>query len=81
MRIIAFSLVTNNAVLEPGMRGDDPSVKNADRQALTRALATGKANHGEVLKAGEEAAKDLEGLIQALAMTIVNEDGDVAGEA
>lgn len=60
MRIIAFSLVTNNAVLEPGMRGDDPSVKNADRQALTRALATGKANHGEVLKAGEEAAKDLQ---------------------
>ncbi|KAL8945136.1 MAG: hypothetical protein Q9211_000348 [Gyalolechia sp. 1 TL-2023] len=63
------------------MRGDEPSIKNADRQALTRALAEGKADHEEVLKAGEEATKDLQGLIQALAITIVNEDSDVAGEA
>ncbi|KAL8944393.1 MAG: hypothetical protein Q9216_000444 [Gyalolechia sp. 2 TL-2023] len=60
MRIVAFSLVTNNAVLEPGIRGDDPGIKDPDRQALTRALAAGKANHEEVLRAGEEATKDLQ---------------------
>lgn len=60
MRIAAFSLVTNNAVLEPGLKGDDPNIKSEDRQALTLALAVGKANHEEVLEAGEEASKDLQ---------------------
>ena len=60
VRVVVFSLVTNNAVLEPGMRGDDPIVNSTDRQELARALAVGKANHEEVLKAGEEAAKDLQ---------------------
>lgn len=60
IRVVAFSLVTNNAVLEPGVRGDDPSIENTHRQDMARALAMGKANHEEVLKAGQEAAKDLQ---------------------
>ncbi|KAL8828887.1 MAG: hypothetical protein Q9170_006404, partial [Blastenia crenularia] len=60
IRVAAFSLVTNNALLEPGARGDDPSIKDATRQELTLALAAGKANHEEVLRAGQEAAKDLQ---------------------
>lgn len=60
IRVLALSLVTNNAVLEPGLRGDDTSIKDLGREDLTRAIATGKANHEEVLKSGEEAAKDLQ---------------------
>lgn len=60
MRLIALSLVTNNAVLKPSTRGDDPDISDATSDDLAQALATGKANHEEVLKAGEEAAKDLQ---------------------
>lgn len=60
IRVLALSLVTNKAVLEPGLRGDDTSIKDVGRGDLTEAIATGKANHEEVLKAGEEAAKDIQ---------------------
>ena len=60
IRVLALSLVTNNALLEPGLRGDDTSIKTMDQEDLTKAIAAGKANHEEVLKAGEEAAKDLQ---------------------
>ncbi|KAL8651391.1 MAG: hypothetical protein Q9210_003278, partial [Variospora velana] len=60
MRLVALSLVTNNAVLKPGMRGDDPNINDATSDDLAQALAAGKANHEEVLKAGKEAAKDLQ---------------------
>lgn len=60
IRLIALSLVTNNAVQEPSIRGDDPHIKAAGSEELAQVLALGKANHEEVLKAGEEAAKDLQ---------------------
>lgn len=60
IRLIALSLVTNNAVLQPSMRGDNPDISDAKSEDLANALATGKASHEEVLKAGEEAAKDLQ---------------------
>ncbi|KAL8724497.1 MAG: hypothetical protein Q9166_007917 [cf. Caloplaca sp. 2 TL-2023] len=72
-----MSLVTNSAVLEPGLRGDDVGIKDVSREDLAKAIATGKANHEEVLKAGEEAAKDIQGLIRAL-MVIVQNEGSVA---
>ncbi|CAL8582009.1 Purine nucleoside phosphorylase [Xanthoria parietina] len=74
IRVLALSLVTNNAVLEPGLRGDDTSIKDLGREDLTRAIATGKANHEEVLKSGEEAAKDLQSLLNALMVIIKTED-------
>lgn len=60
MRLVALSLVTNNAVLKPSMRGDDPNVNDATSDGLAQALAAGKANHEEVLKAGRESANDLQ---------------------
>lgn len=60
MRVLALSLVTNNAVQVPILRGDDAYVRDMDHGELARVIAKGKANHEEVLKAGEEAALDLQ---------------------
>jgi hypothetical protein len=60
LRIIAFSLVTNNAVLSPVPRGDDHLVQGRDVKELDAILQEGKANHEEVLEAGREAAQDMQ---------------------
>lgn len=60
IRVLAFSLVTNNAVLEAGPRGDDPVVQSMNKADLDAYLSKGKANHEEVLEAGREAAKDMQ---------------------
>ncbi|KAL8895522.1 MAG: hypothetical protein Q9207_008137 [Kuettlingeria erythrocarpa] len=60
--------------------GDDPLLSEAKVEYLAQALATGKANHEEVLKAGEEASQDLQGLVYALALTVVREAVNVAVE-
>lgn len=60
IRVLAFSLVTNNAVLEAGPRGDDPVIQNMNKAELDAYLSKGKANHEEVLEAGREAAKDMQ---------------------
>ena len=60
MRVLAISLVTNKALLEAGPRGDDAQIQDASRQDLTNVIAKGKANHDEVLHAGEKAAGDVQ---------------------
>lgn len=60
IRVIALSLVTNNAVLEAGPRGDAQKIQDMDREQLAEYLSRGKANHEEVLEAGREAAKDMQ---------------------
>jgi purine-nucleoside phosphorylase len=60
IRILAFSLVTNNAVLQPVPRGDDAALSNMSPQELGAHLSKGKANHEEVIEAGREAAKDMQ---------------------
>ena len=60
MKILAFSLVTNSAVLEPVPRGDDPALQSLSPEELLAFLSKGKANHEEVLEAGREAAKDMQ---------------------
>lgn len=60
MRVLAISLVTNKALLEAGPRGDDAQIQGASRQDLTNVIAKGKANHDEVLYAGEKAAGDVQ---------------------
>lgn len=60
MRVLALSLVTNNAVLEPGPRGDDDCIEGLKDAELNRAIEQGKANHEEVLNAGREAAADVQ---------------------
>lgn len=60
LTVLALSLVTNKAVLDTGPAGYDISVANLDDGDLKRLTQTGKANHAEVLQAGEEAAHDIQ---------------------
>ena len=48
------------AVLDPGPRGDDTKIQHSSHQALTDALAAGKADHKDVLDVGQKAAKDVQ---------------------
>ena len=64
IRVLAFSLVTNSAVLEAGPRGDDPAILGMTKAELDAHLGKGKANHEEVLEAGREAAKDMQDLVK-----------------
>lgn len=63
MRILAFSLVTNNAVLQSVPRGDDPELLNMSSAEMEAHLSQGKANHQEVLEAGRQAASDMQNLV------------------
>ena len=63
MKVLALSLVTNNAVLEPATRADDPQLQGLTREQLDEYLSRGKANHAEVLEAGKQAALDMQGLV------------------
>lgn len=60
LRVLAMSLVTNCAVLEPGPRGDSILVEQTKKEDLNKVIELGKANHEEVLETGREAAKDLQ---------------------
>ncbi|KAH0292089.1 inosine guanosine and [Aureobasidium namibiae CBS 147.97] len=66
IKILAFSLVTNNAVLQPVPRGDDAALSSMSPQELVDHLGKGKANHEEVIEAGREAAKDMQTLVYSI---------------
>jgi len=66
MRVLAFSLVTNVAVLEAGARGSDAEIQSMSKAELEQHLSQGKANHEEVLEAGREAAKDMQALVKQI---------------
>ncbi|KIW09390.1 purine nucleoside phosphorylase I, inosine and guanosine-specific [Verruconis gallopava] len=66
LRVLAFSLVTNNAVLEPGPRGDAPEIQIMSQEQLTEHLSHGRANHEEVLEAGRLAAQDMQALVKQI---------------
>lgn len=59
MRVLAFSLVTNKAVLTPVPRGDDRLLQSTSGD-VNDILKEGKANHEEVLEAGRLAAEDMQ---------------------
>ena len=63
IRVLAMSLVTNNAVLEAGPRGDDPLLETATVSQLKDIDDKGKANHEEVLEEGRLAALDFQVLM------------------
>lgn len=67
MKVLAFSLVTNNGVLEPIVRGDDPALQGKSSAELDAYLNKGRASHEEVLEAGRLAAKDMQGLVLRIA--------------
>lgn len=60
IRVLAFSLVTNSAVLEAGSRGDAAEIAGMTEEEVAQYLSKGKANHEEVLEAGREAARDMQ---------------------
>ncbi|KAK0250261.1 Purine nucleoside phosphorylase [Friedmanniomyces endolithicus] len=63
MRVLAFSLVTNSAVLTPTVRADDPELQGLSRTELDKHMSRGRANHEEVLEAGRLAAVDMQRLV------------------
>ena len=60
LKVLALSLVTNNAVLEAGPRGDSAEIEDAIPDDLTKVIEKGKASHEEVLATGLEAAADFQ---------------------
>lgn len=60
MRVLALSLVTNNAVLEAGPRGDSIQIEDVSQNDLSKTIEEGKASHEEVLASGLEAAADIQ---------------------
>ena len=64
LRVLAMSLVTNAAVTDPGPTGDSILVEGVEEESLKKVLDIGKASHDEVLKAGEEAARDMQALVR-----------------
>jgi purine-nucleoside phosphorylase len=60
IRILAFSLVTNKAVLQAGVTGDDATIQGMNSLELEEYLSQGRANHEEVLEAGRLAAADMQ---------------------
>jgi purine-nucleoside phosphorylase len=60
LRVLAFSLVTNNAVLAPVPRGDEQLLQDKAAGELSAILEEGKAGHEEVLEAGRRAALDMQ---------------------
>lgn len=60
IRVLAISLVTNRAVLDPGPRGDDMRLEVVKGEQLNEMIGQGKANHQEVIEAGQQAAKDMQ---------------------
>ncbi|KAF3935575.1 hypothetical protein ABW19_dt0203427 [Dactylella cylindrospora] len=67
MRILAMSLVTNQAVLEPVPRGD--AEIEGDLQKI---MEKGAANHEEVLEAGQMAALDMQNLVRLVVDELPN---------
>lgn len=65
MKVLAMSLVTNSAVLEPVVRGDDPAVQSMTAEQMHAHLSQGAASHQEVLEAGKEAAATFEASLRA----------------
>ncbi|KAJ5279903.1 hypothetical protein N7478_005275 [Penicillium angulare] len=63
LRVLAFSLVTNNAVLDPVPRGDEQLLQDKNAGELNAILEKGKATHEEVLEAGRTAALDMQQLV------------------
>jgi len=57
IRVLAMSLVTNNAVMYPGPRGDE--VNGKSHHELQDVMKEGMANHEEVLETSRNAAEEI----------------------
>ena len=64
IRVLAMSLVTNCAVLDPSPRGDAELVESGKDEDLNKVIEQGKATHKEVLETAAEAAADMQKLVK-----------------
>ena len=60
LTVLALSLITNMAVLDPGPVGSDRSLEAMSDNDMKALLERGRATHGEVLEAGEKAAEAMQ---------------------
>jgi len=63
IRVLAMSLVTNNAVMSPGPRGDEVQMIGKSQHELQDVMKAGMANHEEVLETSRNAAEEIMRLI------------------
>uniref|UniRef100_A0A093UW22 Purine nucleoside phosphorylase n=1 Tax=Talaromyces marneffei PM1 TaxID=1077442 RepID=A0A093UW22_TALMA len=77
MRVLAFSLVTNNAVLTPVPRGDDHLLQSTSSGELDAIIKEGKADHQEVLEAGRHAAQDMQRLVVQVITDVFEKNQDI----
>jgi len=63
IRVLAMSLVTNNAVMSPVPRGDEVQMSGKSHHELQDVMEEGMANHEEVLEASRNAADEIMRLI------------------
>jgi purine-nucleoside phosphorylase len=59
IRVLAMSLVTNNAVMNPGPRGDELLISGKSHHELQDVMKEGMANHEEVLETSRNAAEEI----------------------
>ncbi|CAG8901931.1 unnamed protein product [Penicillium egyptiacum] len=78
LRVLAFSLVTNKAVLSPVPRGDDDLLQNKAAGELSALIAEGMAGHEEVLEAGRAAAIDMQ--VRSLHQSLEDDEIDLNPE-
>ncbi|KAL9107569.1 MAG: hypothetical protein Q9227_007569 [Pyrenula ochraceoflavens] len=74
IRVLAMSLVTNQAVLTPPPRGDDTLIQNATDDDLRKILAEGRADHEEVIREGKLAAIDFQNLVAQVVQDVFPDD-------
>ena len=67
LRVLALSLVTNMAVLNPGPRGDSEAAQKNERE-LEHILQEGKADHKEVIAVGHQASAEMQ--VRSSAITL-----------
>ncbi|KAJ5570351.1 PNP/MTAP phosphorylase [Penicillium hispanicum] len=70
LRVLALSLVTNNAVLAAVPRGDEDLLQGKAAGELSAMIEEGKAGHEEVLEAGRSAALDMQKLVVQALMNV-----------
>ncbi|KAE8451831.1 hypothetical protein EG329_002671 [Mollisiaceae sp. DMI_Dod_QoI] len=63
IRVLAMSLITNAVVVDPGPRGDDPTLAETGESELDEVLAEGKATHDEVLENSSLVAEKIKKLV------------------
>ncbi|TID19534.1 inosine guanosine and [Venturia nashicola] len=66
IKVLAFSLVTNKAVLESGPSGNDVAIQGLTEAEVEEYLSRGRASHEEVLEAGRLAAEDMQAMVKAI---------------